>query len=196
MCFFSSRNFDFLFNLKSPAALLRFHPQPFPSALQVSVPPLFNYGLVGVGGAEWWDGGGVLITCHWGGWVGGGEGCLNVTPYCWTLMAAGRSADEPLWVQLRGRPFSNHRSACTSGAEADAHATAHLLYADPERAAHLDTYSRRPPPSSSEPPLPPQPPTNPPLKQFSGGLIAFYYRPNPDISAFIKMGRYAYHELF
>lgn len=49
-------------------------------------------------------------------------------------------------------------------------------------------------------PLPPhqplQPHTNPLLKQFSGGLIAFYYRPNPNISGFIKTGRYAYHELF
>lgn len=50
------------FNLKKNSeALLCF----FPSALQVSIPPLFNYGLAAVGGGT----GGFLITCHWDGWA-------------------------------------------------------------------------------------------------------------------------------
>lgn len=134
--------------------------------------------------------GGVLITCHWGGW-GTGRVCLNVTPYCWTLMAAGRSTDEPFWVQLRGGRFSNHRSACTSGAGARVHVAPHTCCILTLSGPPILTRRADDPPS----PLPP-PPANPPLGQFSGGLIAFYYRPNPDISGFIKMGRYAYHELF
>lgn len=69
------------------------------------------------------------------------RGNLNVTPYCWTLMAAGRSTDEPFWDNYR-----DIQIAGLNGAEVDARTPAHAHTCCLLTLKALDTYRRCPPP--------------------------------------------------
>lgn len=101
-------------------------------------------------------------------------------------MAAGRSTDEPFWDNYSG--YSNHRSGCAAmknpararpdrGTADWAHAhTCCVLTLAVHPSWHIEKLL--------------------PHHCCSNCSFFFYYPPNPDISYFIKLGRYAYHELF